>query len=69
VSAPAIVITLTLEQRPIVTHSCMYESDELRLRDWIEAHPDLYELIERALQVGDTPSSRAAGGVHWQPQP
>jgi hypothetical protein len=33
----------------------MRESDEARMLDWLEVHPELLELIQRALKLSEEP--------------
>jgi hypothetical protein len=49
--APAIVIRLALEERVRVLSSWEREGDERRLHDWLAHHPELAELVERALEL------------------
>ena len=53
VSAPAILILVQLETAIRVAWDCLNEGDELRLRDWIDAHPDYGPIIARALELAE----------------
>jgi hypothetical protein len=50
-SAPSLHIVLELEAAPRVYCDWLRESDELRMADWLDAHPDHRELIDRALEI------------------
>jgi hypothetical protein len=45
---PRVVITLAFESKPRVVSICDHEGDQLRLADWLEAHPELGEIVKRA---------------------
>jgi hypothetical protein len=49
--APAIVIQLVFEQPLRVVAAWEHDGDERRLREWLEAHPELAELVARALSL------------------
>jgi hypothetical protein len=49
--APAVVIRFELEAAPKVMFECLSESEEKRLRDWLNAHPELAELLLRTLAL------------------
>jgi hypothetical protein len=51
VSEPSIVIRLPLEAPPRVYMDALREGEELRLRDWLAAHPELEALISAAEEV------------------
>ena len=48
---PRLVIVLPLEAGPRVYADSVDEWEESRLRDWICAHPELAELLDRALEA------------------
>ena len=50
-NAPAIVIRLSLEARPSVYIDAIHESDESRLAEWLESHPQYADLVARALEL------------------
>ena len=50
-NAPAVVIRLSLEARPYVYVDAIHESDERRLAEWLESHPQYAELMARALEL------------------
>lgn len=52
-SAPAVVIVLELEARPRVIVGTLDDGEAARLRDWLDAHPELLMLITRALELDD----------------
>lgn len=47
-SAPCVIIKLALEEPPVVLKDCASEDDKRRLEDWLDAHPEYWELIYRA---------------------
>lgn len=49
---PAVSIELELEGLPQVWFA--NESEEERPKDWINSRPELVDLIQRALDLGDT---------------
>jgi hypothetical protein len=51
VSAPAVIIRIEFEAAPRVVCDYLTEADEKRMRHWLDAHPDLVELLERAYEV------------------
>jgi hypothetical protein len=53
VTTPAVVITLPFEGRPQVRIEAEREGDELRLAEWIVAHPELLELYGRAIDAAN----------------
>jgi hypothetical protein len=56
---PAILILLPLEQKaPGVLVGVNTEGDEHRMWAWLESQPQLHELVERALELGE--EARAA---------
>jgi hypothetical protein len=52
-SAPALVIRLEVEAAPRLMCDVMSESEEERLIDWLDAHPELIDLVVRAFKLGD----------------
>lgn len=52
-NAPAIVIRLELEAAPRVTLDVVSESEEVRLEEWLDRHPEQVELVSRALELGE----------------
>jgi hypothetical protein len=48
---PAILIRLAIEARPSVAVDAMDEGEFVRLIDWLEANPELRELLFRALEL------------------
>jgi hypothetical protein len=46
---PAVVIRLEFERGPVVYNDTLGDWEASRLCDWITAHPDLVELLERAI--------------------
>jgi hypothetical protein len=53
VSPPAVIIRLELEGAPRLLVDCLHDREEERLFDWLEAHPELLELVVRALDLQD----------------
>jgi hypothetical protein len=51
VSAPALIIRIELERRPVVYADYLHEGEGLRMLDWLRHHPAQAELIERALEL------------------
>jgi hypothetical protein len=52
-SVPAVIIRLELEGAPRLLVDCLSDREEERLFDWLEAHPELLELVVRALDLQD----------------
>lgn len=52
-NAPAVLIRLAVEARPQVLINCRTEGEAQRLDDWINTHPELAELVLRALDLAD----------------
>jgi hypothetical protein len=50
-NVPRVVITLAFEAKPRVVSICDHEGDQLRLADWLEAHPEYAELVRRAFEL------------------
>lgn len=50
-SAPAILIRIEFEAPTRVDAVWLHESDEIRMRDWLSAHPDEAELVARAMEL------------------
>lgn len=50
-SPPAVVIRLEIEAAPQVLFDCVSESEEKRLKDWLNARPELLGLAVRALEL------------------
>ncbi len=50
---PYVGIFIGIEARPSVKIRCQNESEELRIRDWIERNPPLRRLVHAALQLRD----------------
>lgn len=50
---PAVLIRLELEAAPKVLIDALTEGESLRLEDWVSTHPDLAELVCRALELAD----------------
>ena len=60
-AVPSVVIRLPLEGAPSVYAEAANEAERLRLADWIEAHPELLEIVVRAVeQVREATSGRGA---------
>jgi len=57
-SAPAIVIRIPLEGRPVCCFDCRNEAEELRLFDWLRTHPELLEIVSRTLELVVTEERR-----------
>jgi hypothetical protein len=55
---PALIIRLELEAAPSVMQSCMTESEEDRLLEWLGSRPELLRLVTTALKLAD--EARAA---------
>jgi hypothetical protein len=51
VSAPRVVIVLEFEAPPRVISICKNEGDQHRLADWLQAHPELEEMVRRAFEL------------------
>ena len=51
---PSLTIRLALEETPQIFTECDHESDEARLRARIDHHPDLVELLDRALGIRES---------------
>jgi hypothetical protein len=51
---PSILIALRLEARPEVYIDSVSDSEYARLRDWVDNHPDLRELLDLALAVRES---------------
>lgn len=56
-SAPSIVIRLSLEDKPRLSLDCVSESEEARLVDWLSAKPDYNDLVRRALELATEESA------------
>jgi hypothetical protein len=50
-SAPALIIRLEVEAAPRLVCDVISESEEERLIDWIDAHPELVDLVVRAFRL------------------
>jgi hypothetical protein len=50
---PALVIRLGLEEPLRVLAVWEHEADERRFRDWLASHPELAELVARALSLAE----------------
>jgi hypothetical protein len=48
VNAPAVVIRIELERRPVVYVEAGDDGEDARLRDWVTAHPRYAALVARA---------------------
>jgi hypothetical protein len=48
---PAFVISIPLEGRPRIQLVALHYEEEVRLRDWVEADRDRYELVAQALKL------------------
>ena len=55
---PAVVIELSVESAPRVHVICMNEGEERRVWDWIMNHPELHEIVVRAVELAE--EARAA---------
>jgi len=56
--APAFFIKLGLEARPQVFSDVNSDAEEARVLDWIRSHPELAELVQRALDLqGEEPAA------------
>jgi hypothetical protein len=50
-SAPAVVVRFELEAAPRLYADATTEAEMARLLDWINAHPDHVDLIDRAREL------------------
>jgi hypothetical protein len=51
-SAPTIAIVIEFESRtPKVRATFEHESDGIRMADWLEAHPELAGMVQRAVDL------------------
>jgi hypothetical protein len=50
-NAPAIVIRLELEAAPRIVCDYLLEEEEVRMLDWLRAHPAQEDLVTRALEI------------------
>jgi hypothetical protein len=50
---PSVVIQLALEARPRIEIHALHEADEVRLADWLAAHPKLLELYVCAIDAAN----------------
>lgn len=48
---PAVHIRIALEEPLRVTADWLHEDGELRMRDWLNAHPELNAIVSRALEL------------------
>lgn len=48
---PSLRICLAFEAPLRLEWNCMHDTDEVRLRDWLEAHPSYVELVNRAVEL------------------
>ena len=48
---PAMLIEFPVESAPRLYMRAQNEGEERRLNDWLVSHPELTELIERALEL------------------
>jgi hypothetical protein len=55
---PAVLIVLPFEAVPQVRCEYLNSGDEERMLDWLGAHPELLELVSRALELAE--EARAA---------
>jgi hypothetical protein len=53
VNAPAVVIRIPLEGRPLAYFDTLHEGERDRLLDWLSAHPELEDLVARAVRLMD----------------
>lgn len=53
VTAPSLHIVLELESAPKVRACFEHEGDELRMGDWLAAHPALRKMVDRALALAE----------------
>jgi hypothetical protein len=51
VSVPSVAIVFGLEESPKVRMDYVDEGDELRMLDWLEAHPEYLRLISLAMEL------------------
>jgi hypothetical protein len=51
--APAVLILLGVEAAPRVQLCCENDSEEARLRHWINSRPGLAELLEQACELAE----------------
>jgi hypothetical protein len=51
VSAPAVSVVFGLEASPRVRLDYVDEGDEIRMLDWLEAHPEYLRLISLAMEL------------------
>lgn len=50
-SAPSLIITVGVEASVQVLADCSNDSEQLRLEDWINAHGELRQLVNLALEL------------------
>ena len=53
VTAPAVVIRFELEAPPAVFKDCASKGEQWRLEDWLNAHPEYWELLLRARDLAE----------------
>jgi hypothetical protein len=49
--APAVIVRLELEAAPQVICDFLHEGDQSRMYDWLDAHPELRDMVCRAFQL------------------
>ena len=52
-TAPAVVIRFELEAAPKVYKDCDDKGEQRRLEDWLNAHPEYWELLLRARDLAE----------------
>lgn len=52
-SAPSILIRLSLEEKPRLAVDCLTDGEEARLVDWLSAKPEYLDLVTRAIELAD----------------
>jgi len=55
---PCVVIELRVEAAPVVRICSQNEGEERRVWDWIMNHPELHEIVVRAVELAE--EARAA---------
>jgi hypothetical protein len=51
-AAPAIVVRLEFERRPVAHLDCDHEEDAVRLDDWLTSHPKWAAAVAQLLDEG-----------------
>jgi hypothetical protein len=53
VTTPAVIIRIPLEHPVSVYMDATNDGEGARLLDWVNAHPDLVDLVHRAFELAD----------------